>query len=258
MNNFLQLPEIIDRPKDMGINSLIDNGLATGIFCDILDSHHPLIGHVKFGWGTSLVTKDIQQKIDACKKHEIEYFFGGTLFEKSLLQNKVDDFIAFCQFYDCKMIEISNGTIDLTNENKTAYIEKYAPMFTILSEVGYKDNDRSKELSPKKWIEYIHQDFAAGASYVILEARESGTSGICRADGDLRFGLFSEVVESGVDLNRLIFEAPNKSLQTYFIDHLGPSINMGNISPFDIIGVETLRLGLRSDTLISMEKRHAL
>ena len=258
MKNFLTLPSRKQKPRTSGLNCLLDNGLGTHIFSDIIQSHHSLIDHVKFGWGTSIVTKDIEKKISLCRENNIEYFFGGTLFEKALIQNKVDDFMAFCKSYDCSYIEVSNGTVDLSNEEKAKHISKLAKNFKILSEVGYKDSQKSLNLSPAKWIEYIRQDFEAGSSYVITEARESGTSGICRSDGELRFGLIAEIADSGLDLNKMIFEAPNKALQSYFISNLGPDVNLGNLSPMDIIGVETLRLGLRSDTLLTMEKHSAL
>ena len=128
--------------------------------------------------------------------------------------------------------------------------------FQVFSEVGFKDVDRSLQLSPRKWIEYIKQDLDAGAIKVITESRESGKSGICRADGELRFGLIKDILDSGINSEDLIFEAPNKSLQTHFIKMLGPEVNLANISLTDVVALETLRLGLRSDTLLDFEVPH--
>jgi phosphosulfolactate synthase len=145
-------------------------------------------------------------------------------------------------------VEISNGTIALSNDEKARVIADFARDFTVLSEVGYKNSEASQRLHPAKWIEFIQQDLAAGARKVITEARESGTSGICRSDGELRYGLIAEILDSGLDPNDLVFEAPNKALQAYFVTRMGPDVNLGNVAVADVVPLETLRLGLRSDT----------
>ncbi|AHE67640.1 hypothetical protein Loa_02096 [Legionella oakridgensis ATCC 33761 = DSM 21215] len=139
----------------------------------------------------------------------------------------------------------------MDNHEKAMFIADFASEFEVFSEVGYKDQIRSQELHPAKWIEFINEDLNAGASRVITEARESGASGICRSNGELRYGLIEEIIHSGIDLNSLIFEAPNKDLQTYFIKHIGHEVNLANIAFDDVIALETLRLGLRSDTLVN-------
>ena len=148
---------------------------------------------------------------------------------------------------------MSNGTIPLSNSEKASYIRKLAGDFTVISEVGYKDPDRSEQLPPRIWAEYIAEDLATGASLVTLEARESGRSGICRPDGALRFGLVEDVLASGLSQDSLLFEAPSTSLQAYFVTRLGPDVNLGNIPASGVIGLETLRLGLRADTLAAFE-----
>jgi phosphosulfolactate synthase len=148
-----------------------------------------------------------------------------------------------------KHVEVSNGSIALSNTEKAAFITQFASEYTVFSEVGYKDEVRSRDLPPKAWIEFIREDLRAGATKVITEARESGRSGICRANGELRYGLITEILDSGIPLDDLIFEAPNKDLQIYFIRKLGANVNFANIGVDDVINLETLRLGLRSDTL---------
>ena len=148
---------------------------------------------------------------------------------------------------------MSNGTIPLSNSEKASYIRKLADDYTVISEVGYKDPGRSEQLPPRIWAEYIAEDLAAGASLVTLEARESGRSGICRPDGALRFGLVEDVLASGLSQDSLLFEAPSTTLQAYFVTRLGPDVNLGNVPAPGVIGLETLRLGLRADTLSVFE-----
>jgi phosphosulfolactate synthase len=150
-------------------------------------------------------------------------------------------------------VEVSNGTIPLSNSEKASYIHKLAGDFTVVSEVGFKDPDRSQLLPPSSWIEYIREDLAAGAALVTLEARESGRSGICRPDGALRFGLVEDVLSSGISQESLLFEAPSTALQAHFVTRIGPDVNLGNIPAQAVIGLETLRLGLRADTLTAFE-----
>lgn len=251
--NFLDLPEREQIPRDNGLNILIDNGLATQYFCDVISSHSLLIDTVKFGWGTALITKDLEKKIAHLQRNNIRYFFGGTLFEKALVQNKVDEFHQFCLDHKVNHVEISNGTISLSNKEKARYIKEFSKTFNVLSEVGSKDDIKSQQMHPQKWIEYMHEDLEAGASKVITEARESGKSGICRSNGELRYGLIEAILDSNLQLNNIIFEAPNKSLQTYFIQKIGCNVNLANLAFNDIIALETLRLGLRSDTLETFE-----
>lgn len=246
----LSLPERAVKPRSHGMTILIDDGVPYGHFRDIIESFDGFVDFVKFGWGTSVVTKHLEEKIHCLEQYKIGWFFGGTLFEKHLCQDKLDNYRTYLHHYGCQYVEISNGTINLSNSDKARYIQEFAEKFTVFSEVGYKDGEKSIHLSPARWIEYIQQDLTAGATKVITEARESGTSGICRSNGELRHGLIDEIAESGIDLNKLIFEAPHKGLQTYFISLFGPNVNLGNVSFKDTMALETLRLGLRSDTLL--------
>lgn len=248
----LALPTRASKPRTTGLTILIDNGVPTRYFTDVIESMSPCIDFVKFGWGTSVVTKDLQAKIACLQDNDVQFFFGGTLFEKFLLQGKVQEYRAYCKHFGCEYVEISNGTVDLTNREKAKYIGEFAQDFHVFSEVGYKDSEQSINLHPAKWVEFIREDLAAGAEKIITEAREGGTSGICRSNGELRFGLMEEIFDA-VEIDKMIFEAPNKTLQTYFIRRLGSSVNLANVAFGDAIGLETLRLGLRSDTLSVFE-----
>lgn len=249
MDAVLGDPRRTARPRSYGITSLIDPGYPTGLFCDVIHSHAQLIDMVKFGWGTSVVTKDIEKKAKTLTENGIPFHVGGTLFEKFYSRGHVDDYMDFVRRLGAPWVEVSDGCIELAAEEKARAIAALSAEFKVLSEVGYKDVGRSLSLSPKKWIEKIRADLSAGARYVILESRESGTSGICRENGDVRLGLIEEILDSGLDPRHLIFEAPNKMLQAYFVKRLGSNVNLGNIGFLDVVGVETLREGLRADTL---------
>jgi phosphosulfolactate synthase len=244
-----RLPSRATKPRSTGLTMVIDGGIPLKMFADIISSTPELIDFVKFGWGTAVVTGGLQQKIDVLREHGIGFYLGGTLFEKYVMQERFDDYKRFCVELGCEHVEVSNGTVTMSNAEKASYIRKLTGDFTVVSEVGFKDPDRSEQLPPSKWIEYINEDLAAGAKMVTLEARESGKSGICRPDGALRFGLIEDVLSAGVGQDQLLFEAPTTTLQTYFITRLGTDVNLGNVPASGVIGLETLRLGLRADTL---------
>ena len=244
-----RLPSRATKPRSTGLTMVIDGGIPLKLFADIISSTPELIDFVKFGWGTAIVTGGLQQKIDVLREHGIGFYLGGTLFEKYVMQERFDDYKRFCVELGCEHVEVSNGTVTMSNAEKASYIRKLTGDFTVVSEVGFKDPDRSEQLPPSKWVEYINEDLAAGATMVTLEARESGKSGICRPDGALRFGLIEDVLSAGVGQDQLLFEAPTTTLQTYFITRLGTDVNLGNVPASAVIGLETLRLGLRADTL---------
>jgi phosphosulfolactate synthase len=249
----LRLPSRATKPRSNGLTMVIDGGITQQLFADVVSSTSEYIDFVKFGWGTAVVTGGIRQKIDVLREHGIGFYFGGTLFEKFVMQERFDDYKRFCLEYGCEHVEVSNGTIMMSNAEKASYIRKLAGDFTVVSEVGFKDPDRSEQLPPSKWVEYINEDLTAGAKMVTLEARESGKSGICRPDGALRFGLIEDVLSAGIAQDNLLFEAPSTALQTYFVTRIGPDVNLGNVPASAIIGLETLRLGLRADTLTAFE-----
>jgi phosphosulfolactate synthase len=249
----LQLPRRAVKPRESGLTMVIDGGIPLGLFADLVSLGSEYIDYVKFGWGTAVVTGVLRDKIAVLRGHDIGFYFGGTLFEKYVLQDRFEDYRKFCVAHGATHVEVSNGTIDMSNTEKAGYIRKMAADFTVVSEVGFKDSDRSQQLPPSAWVEYIHQDLDAGAALVTLEARESGRSGICRPDGALRYGLVEDVLSSGISHQSLMFEAPNTGLQAHMITRIGPDVNLGNVPADGVIGLETLRLGLRADTLTVFE-----
>ncbi len=232
---------------------IIDKGVPLRHFADLVESYGDLFDFVKFGWGTSVVTKNFETKLEVLREANIDFYLGGTLFEKYVLQDRFDEFRFLCDAYGCRYVEVSNGTIDITNDEKAEYVKRLSDDYLVISEVGSKDQAASDLMAPVKWIRYIQADHDAGAILVTLESREGGHSGICRSNGELRYGLIEEILDSPIDHDRLLFEAPSTELQTYFIQRVGPNANLGNIAVSDIVPLETIRLGLRSETLLDFE-----
>jgi phosphosulfolactate synthase len=230
---------------------MIDPGLPTGLFTDVVTSHGEYIDLVKFGWGTALVTRDLDRKIAALREAGIGFYFGGTLFERYLWGGQLGDFLALVEKTGATHIEVSNGSIPLDQPTKAEYVQRMTQYRPVLSEVGYKDTERSAQLTPADWVCAIREDLAAGATMVITETRESGRSGMARPDGHLRDDVLEAVI-STVDVDRLLFEAPTQDQQVELIREIGPEVNLGNIPAADVIGVETLRQGLRGDTLLQL------
>src|SRR4051794_24859617 len=202
---------------------------------------------VKLGWGTALATQNLQPKLARYREHGIPVVLGGTLTEIAIRQGKVDDLLAWLRELDLRHVEISDGSVAMDSASKCELIRRFAGEgFTVLSEVGSKDNDKHE--APYVWVEKMEAELAAGAWKVIAEARESGTAGIFRANGEVRMGLIDEIVHA-IDVDRVMFEAPLKDQQVWFLQRFGAECNLGNIAPADVLGLETLRLGLRSDTI---------
>ena len=234
-----------------GLTMVIDNGLPTGAFIDVIKSHGEYVDLVKFGWGTALVTRDLDRKARVLADAGIGFYFGGTLFEHHVWTDRLDEYLRLVDDTGATHIEVSNGTIPLDQHSKAEYVERMARYLPVLSEVGYKDTERSARLTPADWVGALQEDLDAGAFLVITEARESGRSGIAKADGHLRSDVLDAVID-GVDVDRVLFEAPTKELQVELITTLGPGVNLGNIATDDVIGLETLRRGLRGDTLLAL------
>jgi phosphosulfolactate synthase len=249
----LQLPQRATKPRRAGLTMVVDGGLPLGTLRDLVASAGEYVDFVKFGWGTAVVSGELEDKMALLRGAGIEYYFGGTLFEKHVLQGRFEEFRQLCHRHSCRYVEVSNGTIDLSNAEKAGYVRKLAGELSVISEVGFKDATRSERLSPKGWIEYIREDLDAGADLVTLESRESGQSGICRPDGRLRVGLIEELLGEDLPVERLLYEAPTVALQSYFVKRVGSDVNLGNVPPAGVIALETLRLGLRADTLLDFE-----
>ncbi|HZP73077.1 MAG TPA: phosphosulfolactate synthase [Gaiellaceae bacterium] len=234
----------LDIRGDGGLTHVLDKGLGPRGWEDVLEMAGEHIDIVKLGWGTAYVTNNLQRKLDVLKEKRV--VIGGTFFEVVYLRGKFDEYKRWLQELGLTHVEISDGTIEIPRERKLELIADFARDFTVLSEVGSKDSE--VVFAPYEWVEWIKEEKDAGAWKVITEARESGTSGIFRPDGDMRTGLIQEI-EHSIDFHDLVWEAPTKSSQAWFVKHFGPDVNLGNIPPEEVIPLETLRLGLRGDTL---------
>ena len=201
---------------------------------------------VKLGWGTAVVTENLQPKLERYRAHDVPVVLGGTLTEVAIRQGRVDGLIAWLRELGLRHVEISDGTIEIEPAVKRELIERLSREFVVFAEVGSKDVDFI--MAPYIWVEQIERDLAAGAWKVIAEARESGTAGIYRRDGEPRTGLIEEIAHA-VDPARLIFDAPRQRQQVWLLEYFGSDCNLGNIAPSDVLSLETLRLGLRSDTV---------
>jgi phosphosulfolactate synthase len=225
---------------------VIDRGLSLAQVDGLLEVAGAAVDVVKLGWGTALVTGNLEAKLARYAQHEIPVVLGGTLTEVAIRQGRIDGLIAWLRELGLRHVEISDGTITLEPEVKRGLIERLSGEFVVFAEVGNKDADFI--MAPYVWVEQIERDLDAGAWKVITEARESGTAGIYRADGEPRTGLIDEIVHA-VDPDRLVFEAPLRPQQVWLLTRFGTECNLGNIAPDDVLSLETLRLGLRSDTV---------
>jgi len=243
--NLSQIPERNQKPRTGGITMVMDKGLSVVEAENFLSVCHPHVDIIKLGFGTSFVTPNLKEKLDVYRKYDIPVYFGGTLFEAFLIRNQFDDYIKVCQDYGINYIEVSDGSINIPHSEKCGYVEKLTKYATVLSEVGSKDAEHI--IPPYKWIELMRAELNAGASYVIAEAREAGTVGIYRGTGEVREGLVQEILTQ-IPKEKIIWEAPQKGQQLYFIELLGCNVNLGNIAPSEVIPLEAMRIGLRADT----------
>mgnify|MGYP001818061925 CR=1 FL=1 len=246
MLDFLDTPKRSQKPRNIGITHVIDRGIGIRQAQDLIETSGYLIDFLKLGWCTGYVTENLTEKISLYQDSNLPVYFGGTLFEVAILQNKFDAFRRMLTHYKITHVEVSTGIIELSLDEKVRYIEALAQDFIVLSEVGRKDE--SKRLDPLVWVEAIMAELEAGAWKVITESRESGTAGICNSGGQIKSDLITEITTQ-INHESLIFEAPNKAQQLWFIQQFGHAVNLGNISVDDVIALETLRLGLRSDTI---------
>jgi phosphosulfolactate synthase len=240
-----QLPERTQKPRSVGLTMIMDKGLSTEETRNFLSIAHPHVDVVKLGFGTSYVTPDLEKKLEVFKSFNIPIYFGGTLFEAFLIRDQLEDYIQMCAYYGVAYMEVSDGSVNIEHKEKCRLIEKLTKYGTVLSEVGSKDAEHV--IPPYKWIEQMRAELNAGASYVIAEARESGNIGIYRGTGEVREGLVQEILTQ-IPSEKILWEAPLKSQQLYFIQLVGANVNLGNISPQEILALEAMRLGLRGDT----------
>jgi phosphosulfolactate synthase len=227
-----------------GITHVIDKGLGPRAWEDVLETSGVYIDVVKLGWGTAYVTPNLKRKLEVLREKPV--VIGGTFFEVVYVTGKVDEYKAWLRDLGLTHVELSDGTVDIPRDEKLELIADFARDFTVLSEVGSKDS--SVEYSADEWTRWLREELDAGAWKVITEAREGGTAGIFDSSGGMRTELIAEIA-AAVDPSNVIFEAPTKAAQAWFVKTIGPDVNLGNIPPDEVIPLETLRRGLRGDTL---------
>ncbi len=244
----IDLPHVPGRDKkirNQGITMVMDKGLSINQAKNLVDSAEPYIDYVKLGFGTALITEKLKEKVSLYKKANIKPYFGGTLYEIFKIRSRFEDFCKFLEKNKVETAEISDGSIELSHEEKIKDIESLSKNFEVLSEVGSKKADVI--ISPDQWVSLMKSELEAGSSKVIAEARESGTIGIFNKDGSVKGELIDDISHH-VKMENVIWEAPKKSQQVWFIKHFGSNVNLGNIDHTEAIPLEALRLGLRGDT----------
>jgi phosphosulfolactate synthase len=235
---------MLDFEPHNGLTHVIDKGLGPRAWEDVLETSGDYISIVKLGWGTAAVTPNLKRKLEVLREKPV--VIGGTYFEAVYAKDRLDDYRSWLGELGLTHVEISDGTVEIPRERKLELIADFARDFTVLSEVGSKDSEVN--YAPYLWVQWIKEELEAGAWKVITEAREGGTAGIFRPSGEMRTGLVDEIVHD-IEVDDLVFEAPTKASQAWFVKHFGPGVNLGNIPPDEVIPLETLRLGLRGDTL---------
>lgn len=253
--NLTQIPERTLRPRTHGLTMVMDKGLSIQEVHNFLSVNSPHVDIVKLGFGTSFVTPNLKEKLEVYRSNNMPIYFGGTLFEAFLIRNQFQDYIDICKEYGVSFMEVSDGSINIPHAEKCGYIEKLTKHGTVLSEVGSKD--AAHIIPPYKWIELMRAELSAGSTYVIAEAREAGNVGIYRGSGEVREGLVQEILTQ-IPEEKIIWEAPQKGQQLYFIELIGCNVNLGNIAPNEVIPLEAMRIGLRGDTFdLFLHKKNA-
>lgn len=241
-----QMPDRTQAPRTYGLNMVMDKGMGIAEVQNFLSVAKPYTDIVKLGFGTAYVTGNLKEKLSIYKANDIPVYFGGTLFEAFLVRGQMDDYVNAAKEYGINYVEISDGSISIPHTEKCKHIERLVKDgFTVLSEVGSKD--ASHVMAPYKWIEQMSAELSSGSTYVIAEAREAGNIGIYRGTGEVREGLVDEILTK-IPAEKIIWEAPQKAQQLYFLELLGCNANLGNIAPNEIIPLEAMRIGLRGDT----------
>lgn len=243
--NLKNIPLRTSKPRVYGMTMVMDKGMGLEGARDFLSVAAPYVDVVKLGFGTSHVTNNLREKIKIYQDQGVPVYFGGTLFEAFLVRDQFDDYVAVLKDYGIQHVEVSDGSITIPHIEKLGYIEKLAKHFTVFSEVGSKD--ATHIMPPYKWIELMKAELEAGATYVIAEAREAGNVGLYRTSGEVREGLVQEILTQ-IPYEKIMWEAPQKSQQVYFLELLGANVNLGNLAPAEVIALESTRVGLRSDT----------
>ena len=239
------LPDRSVKPRNSGITMSMDRGLSLREAEDFMSVSSGYVDVVKLGWATSYVTPNLKEKIKVYQSAGVPVYFGGTLLEAFIIRKRFEDYLRILDQFNLDHAEVSDGSIDLPHDEKCEYIRRLSSRATVLSEVGSKDAE--KIIPPYKWIQLMNKELEAGAWKVIGEARESGNVGLFRSTGEVREGLVEEILTQ-IPFEKIIWEAPQKAQQVWFIKLLGANVNLGNIAPNEVIPLETIRLGLRGDT----------
>ena len=243
---FLSLPERTAKPRITGLTHVLDKGLSIVQLSSLIEAASAHIDFLKLGWGTAYVSNGVKGKIAACQKAGINAYLGGTLLEITVQQGRLADFVLWLHRLGIKHVEVSNGALEMSLERKRSLIRLLSKEFRVIAEVGSKDPNRPVVVA--RWVDEMSGDLEAGASLAIAEGRESGTVGLYATGGQVREELV-EAITDALPAGRIMFEAPRKDQQAWFIRHVGPNVNLGNIQPDEVLALETLRLGLRADTL---------
>lgn len=246
MNTYLpHIPERDEKPRSNGITMVMDKGLSIRQVEDFIQVSREYVDYIKLGFGTALITPRLKDKIKLYKDASIKPYFGGTLYEIYKIRGLFNDFVRLLDHYEMEIVEVSDGAINLAHEDKLKDISILAKHRTVLSEVGSKK--ANVVISPEEWVSQIQSEMDAGSHKVITEARESGTIGIFNKNGTAKAELIDDISHH-TDLKNILWEAPQKNQQVWFIKHFGSNVNLGNIAFNEVIPLETLRLGLRGDT----------
>lgn len=246
LNQLIGIPERTQAPRTSGLTMVMDKGLSIGEVKNLISVAHPYLDIVKLGFGTAYVTPNLDEKIKVYQEAGIPIYFGGTLFEAFVIRNQFEDYISMVKRFGLQHVEVSDGSMSIPHATKCEYISRLADEgFTVLSEVGSKD--AANVMAPYKWLEQMSNELNAGSSYVIAEAREAGNIGIYRGTGEVREGLIEEILTK-IPAEKILWEAPQKAQQLFFLNLLGCNCNLGNIAPNEIISLEAMRIGLRGDT----------
>lgn len=243
--NLSSLPDRTAKPREAGLTMVMDKGLSLRDVESFLETSSNYVDIVKLGFGTSMITPKLEEKLAIYRSAGVPVYFGGTLFEAFVARNQFDDYLRLLDKYKLTHAEVSDGSIEIAQDEKCEYIRKVAEVVTVLSEVGSKDAE--KIIPPYKWIKMMESEIQAGVWKVIAEARESGNVGIFRGTGEVRSGLVEEIL-TAIPQEKILWEAPQKSQQVWFIKLYGANVSLGNIAPNEVIPLETLRLGLRGDS----------
>lgn len=245
--NLDKIPERTQQPRSNGITMVTDKGLSLQDTKDFLTVAAPHVDMVKLAFGTAYVTPNLDEKIKVYQSYNIPVYFGGLLLEAFIIRNQFTDYIEVAKKYAINYFEVSDGSLSIPHAEKCGYIEKLAKLGTVLSEIGSKDKDREHITPPYKWIELIKAELSAGSQYIIAEARETGNVGLYRDSGEVREGLVQEILTQ-ISGEKIIWEAPRKDQQLYFLDLMGCNANLGNIAYNEVISLEAMRVGLRGDS----------